>query len=52
MIEEAAILLGHLNDSIKGIRSKTFPASLTGVLWTRFFKTLKCYIFSNLRWRE
>ena len=36
----------HLNDLVKGFRSKTFPASLTGVPSVRFNKALKCYFNS------
>jgi hypothetical protein len=31
------------NDTLKGFRSKAFPASLTGVLLEQFFKGVKCY---------
>ena len=37
-----------LRDPVKCFRSKTFPASLTGGSWGRFYKALKCYIFSIL----
>ena len=39
----------RLNDSVKGFRSKTLPASLTGVPWGRFCKALKCCL--TVRWR-
>ena len=38
----------RLNDPVKGFRSKTFPASLTGVLWGWFYEPLKCYEYCNL----
>ena len=37
----------HLNDPVRSFRSKTFPASLTGVLWGRFYKALTCYRWLN-----
>jgi hypothetical protein len=33
----------HLNKPLKVSALKLNPPSLTGVLWGRFFKALKCY---------
>jgi len=37
----------RLDDTLKGFRSKTFPASLTGDPWKRLYKELKWYKINN-----